>query len=140
MTPELIRGLHRTLHIACGMPALSPTLNDITRWRDFLAEMLPLAEDPGGPISPHDIQSVIGEMRRQNKNGDARWSLRPGKILSEPEAFRDLILITRARRRAAQQRAQESRTRPLHDPLSPNDLSTRRQEFQKLRQSLGLTR
>jgi hypothetical protein len=102
MIQETIRSFHKALYTACGMPALSPSMNDVMRWRDFLAELAPLAEDPeaGGPVSVADIQAVVAEMRRMNRERQAMWSLRPSKILSEPEAFRDLILITRSKRRA----------------------------------------
>lgn len=39
-------------------------------------------------------------MKRANKAGQAQWSLRPSNILREPEAFRDLVLISRKRRQA----------------------------------------
>lgn len=101
-TPDEIRGLHRALHVACGLPALSPSMGDTHAWWDFLRELAPLADSPdaGGPVTVADIQAAVGEMKRQNKANEARWSLRPGKILREPEAFRDLILIVRSRRRA----------------------------------------
>lgn len=99
-TPDTVRGFHRALHVACGLPALSPSPGDQHAWWDFLREMEPL-DDPeaGGPLTVADIQDVLGEMKRQNKAGQAHWSLRPSKILREPEAFRDLVLMARKRRR-----------------------------------------
>lgn len=99
-TADEIRGMHRALHVACGLPALAPSPNDLRTWWEFLREMAPL-DDPaaGGPLTVADIQSVVGEMKRQNKAGQAQWSLRPSKMLRDPEAFRDLVLISRAARR-----------------------------------------
>jgi hypothetical protein len=97
----LVRGFHRALHVACGLPALSPSPGDQHAWWDFLREMSPL-DDPeaGGPLTAVDIQDVLGEMKRANKAGQAQWSLRPSKILRDPEAFRDLVLIARKKRNA----------------------------------------
>ena len=101
-TETEIRDFHRALNLACRLPHLEPTINDIMRWRDFLSELAPLASAPGagGPVTPADIQALADEMRAQQKTG-IPWSLRPSKILRDPEAARDLILITRARRRQA---------------------------------------
>ena len=100
-TPEIVRGFHRALHVACGLPALSPSPGDQHAWWDFLREMAPLDEpEAGGPLTVADIQDVVGEMKRANKAGQAQWSLRPSKILRDPEAFRDLVLIARKRRMA----------------------------------------
>jgi hypothetical protein len=100
-TPEQIRGFHRALHVACGLPPLSPSMGDERIWADFMFEMRPL-EDPeiGGQLTVQDIQDVIGEMRRQNKAGQANWGLRPSKILRQPEDFRDMVLMARKRRQA----------------------------------------
>ena len=94
-----IRGMHRALHVACGLPPLSPGYTDLAHWRDFLAVLAPLAEDTEeGRLSVQDIQDVVGDMKRQNKAG-AKWSLRPSKLLRDPEQFRDLVLFARERRR-----------------------------------------
>jgi hypothetical protein len=100
-TPELIRGFHRALYVACGIAALNPSMGDQRIWWDFLSEMAPL-DDPeaGGPLTVVDIQDVCGEMKRQNKASQAQWSMRPSKILRDPEAFRDLVLMARKRRQA----------------------------------------
>ncbi len=109
-TEQQITGFHRALNIACGLMALRPTQTDLRAWWDFLREMEPL-DDPeaGGPFNVGDIQDVIGEMRRQNKAQQANWSLRPQKILRDPESFRDLILIARSRRRASRPRLHDVR-------------------------------
>ena len=102
-TPELVRGFHRALHVACGFPALSPSPGDQHAWWDFLREMAPLDEpEAGGPLTVVDIQDVVGEMKRANKAGQANWSIRPSKILRQPEAFRDLVLIARKNRKQRQ--------------------------------------
>jgi hypothetical protein len=102
-TADEIRGMHRALHVACGLPALSPGYNDLANWHAFLLVLAPLAEDTEeGRLTVPDIQDVVGEMKRQNKSGKAQWSLRPSKLLRDPELFRDLVLIAReARRRRA---------------------------------------
>lgn len=95
------RCLHRCLHRACGLPSLRPSMSDIQSWRDFLREMEPLEdEEAGGPLTERDIIEVVGEMARQNQKGQTGWSLRPVKILRDPEAFRDLVLLARKRRSA----------------------------------------
>jgi hypothetical protein len=99
ITPEIVRGFHRALNVACGLAPISPSMGDQRVWWDFLAEMEPLEEpEIGGPLTIQDIQDVIGEMRRQNKSQQANWSLRPAKILRNPEDFRDMVLMARKRR------------------------------------------
>ena len=99
VTPEIIRGFHRALNVACGLAPISPSMGDQRVWWDFLAEMEPLEEpEIGGPLTIQDIQDVIGEMKRQNKSQQANWSLRPAKILRNPEDFRDMVLMARKRR------------------------------------------
>jgi len=107
VTAEIIKALHSALYLACGLPALEPSMGDTYAWRDFLREMEPL-DDPhaGGPLTPQDITATVEEMRRANKSGQAQWSLRPGKILRAPEAFRDLVLIARKKRQARPMRPQ----------------------------------
>ncbi len=100
-TPEIVRGFHRALHVACGLAPLSPSANDNRIWWEFLLEMSPLEEpEIGGPLTAQDIQDVVGEMRRQNKAQQANWSIRPSKILRNPEDFRDMVLMARKRRNA----------------------------------------
>jgi len=101
ITPELIRGFHRALYVACGLGAMNPNRGDERVWWDFLSEMTPLEEpELGGRLTVDDIQGVIGEMKRQNKAGQAQWALRPAKILRSPEDFRDMVLMDRKRRNA----------------------------------------
>jgi hypothetical protein len=100
-TPEIVRGFHRALHVACGLAPLSPSANDNRVWWEFLLEMAALEEpEIGGPLTVQDIQDVVGEMRRQNKAQQANWSIRPSKILRNPEDFRDMVLMARKRRLA----------------------------------------
>ena len=121
ITAERIRSLHRTLHAACGLPAISPSASDQQAWWAFLREMTPLDEpEAGGPLTTEDIQAVIGEMRRQNNAGEAKWSLRPSRILRDPEGIRDLVLITRAKRRARPQQ-------PPTPPITPTEAGVTRQ-------------
>lgn len=101
ITPDLIASFHKALHVGCGLPALRPSMSDISAWRDFLREMEPLEdEEAGGPLDHRDIAEVCAEMKRQRDKGEAAWSLRPVKILRDPEMFRDLVLMARKRRRA----------------------------------------
>lgn len=143
-SPDEIRGMHRALHVACGLPALSPGYTDLAHWRDFLAVLAPLAEDTEeGRLTVSDIQDVVGEMKRQNKAGQAKWSLRPSKLLRDPELFRDLVLFARERRRqrparpttreATQQIAGTSRTVEVPAEEDPIDV---RKAFSDLRRSL----
>ena len=99
-TEEEIRALHRALYEACGLPAITMGLGQLNSWNDFLSALEPLGETAGGLLSPRDISEVVGHMRRENRDSRAKWSLRPSKILRDPEAFLDLVLL--ARQRAAQ--------------------------------------
>jgi hypothetical protein len=72
---------------------------DMNAWRDFLFVMQPLDDSAGGAFTRADLFAAVGLMRQQNRSGQARWSLRFSKILREPEAFRDLVLIARKKLR-----------------------------------------
>lgn len=100
MTSDEITAMHSALHVSCGLPALAPTDTDCMAWWAFLREMDPIAQAPGGPFSVADLRAVIAEMQRQRRAGEANWSMRPQKILRDPESFRDLVLIARSKRRA----------------------------------------
>lgn len=98
---DQLRELHKALHLACGVAALSPSMSDQSAWWAFLREMQPLDNpEAGGPLTAADITAVVSEMQRQNKAQQANWSLRPSKILRNPEDFRDMILMARKRRAA----------------------------------------
>lgn len=111
-----IADFHKALHRACGLPQLAPSTGDKSTWWAFLREMAPL-DDPhaGGPLTVQDITDVVTEMDRQRRNGTAAWSLRPSKILRDPELFRDLVLQARKRRTA---RPRPSATR-IVDQIAP---------------------
>ena len=120
-TPEIVRGFHRALHVACGLAPLSPSANDNRVWWEFLLEMSALEEpEIGGPLTVQDIQDVVGEMRRQNKAQQANWSIRPSKILRNPEDFRDMVLMARKRHQARP-------FRPTTDLVERQDGDIRRQ-------------
>jgi len=141
---NVIRALHSALYLACGLPALAPSMGDNHAWWDFLREMEPL-DDPhaGGPLTPEDIAPTIDEMRRANKSGQAQWSLRPGKILRSPEAFRDLVLIARKKRQARPPRPQsqliEQICGGIHREVevpTADTITNIGEVFQKLRETL----
>ena len=116
ITEDIVRDFHKALHRACGLPQLAPTTTDKATWWAFLREMEPL-DDPhaGGPLTLQDIADVVGEMDRQKRAGLAAWSLRPSKILADPEMFRDLVLQARKKRQA---RPRPAPTKII-DQLSP---------------------
>ena len=95
---EQIHAFHAALHQACGVIALRPTMADERAWWDFLQEMAPL-DDTGEPFSTEDIVQVLRHMQYEKREGKAGWSLRPSAILRTPETFRDLILLTRSKRK-----------------------------------------
>lgn len=99
-TSEQLQGLHNALHVACGLSSLRMGLADINIWRTALFVLEPLGDMPEGPLAVEDIQDVVGEMKRQNKAGEARWSLRPTRILRDSESLRDMVLLARQKRRA----------------------------------------
>jgi hypothetical protein len=97
--PQEIHEFHRALLVALNLDHFPAGMSDVNSWGDFLAVMKPLAESVGGPFVVRDIHAAVRLMRQQNKSGEARWSLRYSKILREPEAFRDLVLIARKEKR-----------------------------------------
>lgn len=94
-TQENLTDFHRTLHKCCGLDPIRPSFADINQWRDFLTVMEPLEDTDGGPFCVADIVAMTSLMRKQNDRGGANWSLRPAKILRDPESMRDLILMAR---------------------------------------------
>ncbi len=110
ITKELVAQFHKALHMACGLPALRPSMGDERAWWDFLQEMAPLSEDESGPFCLADIEGAIREMRREKSDGKAGWALRPSTILKNPEGFRDMVLIFRSSRRL--RRIKERRPTP----------------------------
>jgi hypothetical protein len=97
--PQEIHDFHRALLVALNLDHFPAGMSDVNSWGDFLAVMKPLAESVGGPFAVRDIHAAVRLMRQQNKSGEARWSLRYSKILREPEAFRDLVLMARKEKR-----------------------------------------
>jgi hypothetical protein len=98
MVPEEIVALHRTLLAALRVDYFRPGMLEMNHWTAFLWVMKPLADSVGGPFTAADIAPVIAIMRAQNQSG-GNWSLRFAKIMQNPEAFRDLVLIARKNRR-----------------------------------------
>ena len=116
ITRELVTEFHKTLHLACGFPALRPSIGDERAWWDFLQEMTPLEEDESGPLSSIDIEGAVREMRREKNDGKAGWALRPSTILRNPETFRDMVLLFRTSRR---ERRLKERRAAITAPAAP---------------------
>lgn len=131
ITKELIAEFHRTLHAACGLPALRPSVGDERAWWDFLQEMAPLEEDESGPLSSVDIEGAVREMRREKNDGKAGWALRPSTILRNPETFRDMVLLFRTSRR--ERRLKERRATITGKPVpdTPAEPSVSQEEFDR---------
>ncbi len=107
-TEDEIRKMHVALYEGCSLPVLPLRINDQRQWHDFLEEMKPLADTPGGPFRLADLVAVLAVMLEQKRNG-VGWAMRPSKILREPETIRDLVLEARSklkiRARAAERNA-----------------------------------
>jgi hypothetical protein len=104
MTPAepkaaLARRLHAVLYDACGLDAPPLDYSAERLWFDALLILDGLAETPAGPITARDIIAVVGSMRESNRTGKTNWSIRPTKILRDPELLRDLILESRRKLR-----------------------------------------
>jgi hypothetical protein len=132
MTPfeEKVIDLHRALYEALGLPKIRPSISDQRLWHDFLREMEPLAETDHGPFTEADIGPVIRHMQWEKREGKSGWSLRPFNILSQPEVFRDLVLITRQKRQPKKLKAEsvkaESEIRsqkPVEDPMTEEEFN-----------------
>jgi hypothetical protein len=93
-TPEILE-LHKALLAALRVDYFTPGMGDVNAWRDFLFVLDTIKDSAGGPLTARDIHAAIGLMREQNRDKRAGWSLRFGKIMREPEAFRDLVLEAR---------------------------------------------
>lgn len=113
-----VEKFHRTLHRLCRVDELSPTINDLRAWHDFLQEMKPLDDTDGGPFVLSDLTAVLSEMRRQNEKGLAKWAFRPSSILRDPEKFRDLVLMSRSFLRVARRAAARQQPRPAVQHLA----------------------
>lgn len=98
LVPEYIVAWHRALLLALRVDFFRPGLREMNDWRDFLAVMDPLKETNGGDFTKDDLARVVALMREQNRKG-GNWSLRFSKIMANPEAFRDLALELRAKKR-----------------------------------------
>ncbi|MCA1659610.1 MAG: hypothetical protein LC642_03575 [Verrucomicrobiaceae bacterium] len=94
LVPDFIVAFHRALLAALQVDFFRPGLLEMNNWRDFLEVMKPLEDSVGGPFTAQDIAAAIQLMRAQNRSG-GNWSLRYAKIMQNPEAFRDLVLIAR---------------------------------------------
>jgi hypothetical protein len=116
ITKELVAQFHKALHMACGLPALPPSMGDERAWWEFLQEMAPLSEDESGPFSIADIEGAIREMRRERNDGKAGWALRPSTILRNPESFRDMVLLFRTNRRSRRMKERQ----PAPAPVTPS--------------------
>lgn len=119
---------HGALYLACGLPALRPSMADERSWWDFLQEMAPLAE-AGGPLTMEDIDSAVRLMKRQNADGKSNWSLRPSRILNDAPAFRDMVLMARAKRQARAERRRPAAPKPA--PIVPAEPSVSLEEFDR---------
>lgn len=95
LAPQPIVTLHRALLAALQVDYFPPGLGDVNAWQSFLFVLKPLEDSAGGPFTAADIPGAVRLMREQNRQGAAKWSLRFGKIMNEPEAFRDLVLTAR---------------------------------------------
>jgi hypothetical protein len=93
--PPEIAEFHRALLVALGVDYFPPGMADVNAWREFLFLLDTLKDSAGGPLTARDIHAVVALMRQQNRDRKAGWSLRFGKIMREPEAFRDLVLEAR---------------------------------------------
>lgn len=93
--PPEIAEFHRALLAALQVDFFPPGMGDVNAWREFLFALDTLKDSAGGALTAHDIGAAVRLMRQQNKNGKAGWSLRFGKIMKEPEDFRDLVLEAR---------------------------------------------
>lgn len=89
-----IQKMHAALYAGCEMPMLRLGITEQRQWHDFLQEMKPLADTPGGPFTLADLVAVLAFMAEQKRNG-VGWAMRPSKILSTPETIRDLVLEVR---------------------------------------------
>jgi hypothetical protein len=145
--PGDIADMHAALYSECGLPALGLTMSDTLVWRDFLSAMAPLAGTERGPLTVADIRAVIRLMRRQRDRNGIPWSLRPSRILRDPETFRDIVLETRQTRRQpvqqppAIQRLPGGGQRILDQPAAQAEQETIRVEtlaaLRELRAKLG---
>jgi len=126
VTSDLVAIFHGALYRACRLPALRPSMSDERLWWDFLIEMAPL-EEAGGPITMEDISGAVRLMKRQNESGKSNWSLRPSRILNDPAAFRDMVLMHRAER--SQQEARKRPAAPPPAPVIPEEPSVSPEEF-----------
>jgi hypothetical protein len=95
LAPQYIVDFHRALLAALDVDYFAPGIGDVNLWQSFLFVMKPLDDSAGGPLVPRDLHAAVNLMRAQNKTGSAKWSLRFSKIINDPEAFRDLVLIAR---------------------------------------------
>ena len=144
------RKFHSALHRLCGYPALAATMADLIAWHTFLTEMKPLAETEDGPFTVADLTAVLALMAKQKRDGIG-WSMRPSKIIRDPEPFRDLVLearrelATTKRRRNPPpliQRLPNGTTRRLDDrQADPPEIPLGKacaEEFAKLRKAAGI--
>jgi hypothetical protein len=143
LAPQYIVSFHRTLLSAIGVDYFPPGLGDVNLWESFLFVMKLLADSAGGAFTEKDIVGAVRLMREQNRNGTAKWSLRFAKIMNDPEAFRDLVLLARKTKRPV---AQLSKLRSVktpdgsnvqveHDPSAGNEPRTIAHELRKWRQT-----
>ena len=142
--PDIIE-LHRALLAALRVDYFPPGMREMNNWRDFLDVMKPLQESEGGAFTAADITRAIALMRHQNKSKEANWSLRFFKIMSEPESFRDIVLI--ARKAARPRPPVETRTAKTgdganvqveHDPAAERNPVAIAEHVNELRRTLRM--
>jgi hypothetical protein len=107
LVPDYIVAFHRALLVALQVDFFRPGMLEMNNWRDFLEVMKPLEDSAGGPFTAQDIAPAVQLMRAQNRSG-GNWSLRYAKIMRDPEAFRDLVLIARKQRRPREPKVTET--------------------------------
>lgn len=99
LAPQYIVALHRALLAALDVDYFPPGMGEVNLWNSFLFVMKPLEESAGGAFTEKDIAGAVRLMRAQNKSSSAKWSLRFAKIMNDPEAFRDMVLLARKTKR-----------------------------------------
>lgn len=144
-----VEQLHCALCGALGIPAWKLGPSDYTTWQGFLFVMKTLDETEGGPLTPRDVINVVNLMRKQQREG-VPWSLRHGKILRDPETFRDLVFETRRPVRPRPAVQTESRSTPggnvmvETDPAAASDpqeiAAAVKREAARFRETMGLRR
>jgi hypothetical protein len=141
--PPEIDALHRALLAALRVDYFRPGMGDLNAWHDFLFVLQSLDDSAGGKITARDVHGAVNLMREENRDGKAKWSLRFAKILRDPEAFRDLVLLTRKAKRPRPPVEPSSRTAgdvtlaTERDPAAENDPVHIKEHLAEFKKKMG---